>query len=104
MPVEEDSPLGEMSLKWLPRRPLSPQARAWMLENDYDPHMQCFRAVTSGAVMLKLKAARPDVENILWILTGPYGVVDARPKMEPMRIVELQVDDNIIDVEKEYEE
>jgi hypothetical protein len=52
--------------------------------------------------MMKAKAVRPDVANTLQLLVGPFGVVDAGPD-QIFRVAEIQVGDNVLGVESEYE-
>jgi hypothetical protein len=37
------------------------------------------------------------------LLVGPFGIVDARPEHPPIRVVEIEVDGNVINVEDEYD-
>lgn len=100
---DQDEHLGEMTLKPMrPRRPLGSAFIQHCQEYHLDPHMPCFRAMVSGDLMLKLKAARPDVGNIMHILVGPYGIVTVQG--QSFRVAELQVEDTVIDVEAEYDQ
>jgi hypothetical protein len=85
------------------RHPPSEACLAFMAAHDLDPSMPVFRAAVSTVGMMKFKADRPDVANIMQLLTGPFGIVDARPVEQPFRVAQLQVGDNVLDVEAEYE-
>jgi hypothetical protein len=98
---DQDEHLGEMTLKPM-RSSMSADFVAHCQEYHLDPHMPCFRAMVSGDLMLKLKAARPDVGNIMHILVGPYGIVTVQG--QSFRVAELQVEDTVIDVEAEYDQ
>ena len=85
------------------RHPPGEACLRFMVANDYDPAMPVFRASVTPEFMLRSKALRPDVDNMVQLLLGPFGIVDPRPLADPFRVAELQVGDVVLDVEAEYE-
>ena len=75
----------------------------YMAANDLDPQMPVFRAVMTPEFMLKAKLDRPEIDKIVTLLFGPFGIVDPRPTQAPFRVAEIQVGDKVLDVEAEYE-
>jgi hypothetical protein len=82
--------------------PPSEACLRFMAAHGFDPHMPVFQAAVSTEFMLNTKVVRPDVANIVQLLFGPFGIV-APPGQPVFRVAELQVGDNVLDVEAEYE-
>src|SRR5215469_14897643 len=101
-PSEVDRTMGLTPLNARRHRP-SEACLRFMAANGYDPRMPVFRASVTPEFMLRSKALRPDVDNMVQLLLGPFGIIDARPAADPFRVAELQVGDNVLDVEAEYE-
>src|SRR6516162_2252544 len=75
----------------------------YMAANNLDPQMPVFRAVVTRKFMSKATLDRPEIDKIVTLLFGPFGIVDPRPTQAPFRVAEIQVGDNVLDVEAEYE-
>jgi hypothetical protein len=75
-----------------------------MVAHGLSADLPVFRAIVSEGFMLRMKAARPDIANIVQLLVGPFGLVDPRPKGWPLRVAELQVGDVLLNIEDEYED
>jgi hypothetical protein len=83
--------------------PPSEACLAYMVASGFDPaRIAAMGVIVAPENMLQMKAERPDVANILQLLTGPFGIVDGSPTMAPFRVVEFHVGDNVINVEAEY--
>lgn len=82
--------------------PPSEACLRYMDENGFDPEMEVWRAVTDTEFMLRTMAHRPDAANIVQLLLGPFGIV-APAGMTPIRVVEFQVGEIVLNVESEYD-
>jgi hypothetical protein len=74
-----------------------------MAAHGYDPDLPVYRMIVTPGFMMEAKARRPDVANMVQLLVGPFGIVDARPANRPVRVAEIQVGENVLDVEAEYD-
>jgi hypothetical protein len=79
----------------------------YMNAHGYDPQMPVFRALVPPEMIMSFKAARPEIANIVTLLVGPFGIVapgaDQDRFPEVFRVAEMQIADNVLDVEAEYE-
>jgi hypothetical protein len=75
----------------------------YMAANDLDPQMPVFRAVVTPEFMLKAKLDRPEIDKIVTLLFGPFGIVDPRPTQAPFRVAEIEVGGKVLEVEAEFE-